>query len=81
MAHLQSMSRLLQYYFIFLLLLPLALQPVVGFGLSKKSLHFVLSPTLSIFSLPALEDPFLHVLLFSKPSWAFPFVLSLPVLD
>jgi hypothetical protein len=38
------------------------------------SLHFVLSPTLSIFSLPALEDLFL--LLLSIPSWAFLFVSS-----
>ena len=38
-----------------------------------------LSPTLSIFSLPALEDLFL--LLLSILSWAFPFVWSLPVLE
>jgi hypothetical protein len=37
-----------------------------------------LSPTLSIFSLPALEDlfPLLTIL-----SWVFPFVSTLPVLE
>jgi hypothetical protein len=43
------------------------------------SLHFVPSPTLSIFSLPALEDLFL--LLLSILSWAFTFVSSLPGLE
>jgi hypothetical protein len=38
-----------------------------------------LSPTHSIFSLPALEDLFL--LLISILSWAFLFVSSLPVLE
>jgi hypothetical protein len=38
-----------------------------------------LSPTLSIFSLPTLEDLFL--LLLSILSWVFLFVLSLPVLE
>jgi len=38
-----------------------------------------LSPTLSIFSLPALEDLFL--LLLSILSWAFPFVSSFPFLE
>jgi hypothetical protein len=37
-----------------------------------------LSPTVSIFSLPALED---LILLLSIFSWAFPFVSSLPVLE
>ena len=41
-------------------LLPLALEPTVGFGLSNNDLPFFpyLPPTLSIFSLPALEDLF-----------------------
>jgi hypothetical protein len=39
---------------------------------------FFLSPTLSIFSLPALED--LILLLLSILSWVFLFVSSLPVL-
>ena len=41
-----------------LLLLPLALQPAVGFGLSNNTSPFLSYPssTLSIFSLPALED-------------------------
>ena len=45
-------------------LLPLALQPTVGFGLSNNVLPFFsyLSQTLSIFSLPALEDLFLRPL-------------------
>jgi hypothetical protein len=42
-------------------------------------LHFPLSPTLSIFSLPAPEDLFL--LLLSILSWVFLFVLSLPVIQ
>jgi len=42
-------------------------------------LHFSLSPTFSIFSLPALEDLFL--LLLSILSWVFLFVSSLPVLE
>ena len=52
------------------LLLPLVLQPTVGFGLSKKSpsIFPYLSPTLSIFSLPSLEHLFL--LLLSILSWA-----------
>ena len=46
------------------ILLPLALQPTVGFGLSNNVLPFFsyLSQTLSIFSLPALEDLFLRPL-------------------
>jgi hypothetical protein len=60
------------------LLLPFALQPTVGFGLSNNnSICPYLSPTLSIFSLPALEDLFL-LLLFIL-SWFFLFVSSLPV--
>jgi len=43
------------------------------------SIFSYLSPTLSIFSLPALEDLFL--LLLSILSWGFLFVLSLPVLE
>jgi hypothetical protein len=45
-------------------LLPLALQPAVGFGLSNNTSPFFsyLSPTLSIFLLPALEDLFLLLL-------------------
>jgi len=41
-----------------LFLLPLALQPAVGFGLSNNTSPFLSYPssTLSIFSLPALED-------------------------
>jgi hypothetical protein len=38
-----------------------------------------LSPTLSIFSLPALED--LFPLLLSILSWVFLFISSLPVLE
>ena len=38
-----------------------------------------LSPTLSIFSLPSLED--LSLLLLSILSWVFLFILSLPVLE
>jgi len=58
---------------ILLILLPLALQPTKGFGLSNNVLPFFpyLPPTLSIFSLPALEDLFLLPLpIFS---WVFPF--------
>jgi hypothetical protein len=45
---------------VLLLLLPLALQPAVGFGLSNKtSPFFPILHHLSIFSLPALEDLFL----------------------
>ena len=40
-----------------------------------------LSPTLSIISLPALEDLFLLVLLLYVLSWVFLFVSSLPVLE
>ena len=43
------------------------------------SIFFYLSPTLSIFSLPALEDLFLLPL--SILSRVFPFTLSLPVLE
>jgi len=61
-----------------LLLLPLALQPIVGFGLSNNlSIFSYLSPTRSIFSFPALEDLFL--LLLFLLSWVFLFVSSLPV--
>jgi len=42
-------------------------------------LHLSLSPTFSIFSLPALEDLFL--LLLSSLSWVFLFVSSFPVLE
>jgi hypothetical protein len=45
--------RSFQHFFFNLLLLPLALQPAVGFGLP---IFPYLSPTLCIFSLPALED-------------------------
>jgi hypothetical protein len=64
-----------------LLLLLLALQPAVGFGLSNNTSPFdpYLSPTLSIFSLPTLED--LFPLLFSIFYWVFLFVSSLPVLE
>ena len=46
-----------------LFLLPLALQHTLGFGLSKNVLSFFsyLPPSLSIFSLPALEDIFLNI--------------------
>jgi len=56
------------------------LQPAVGFGLSNNTSPFFLylSPTLSIFSLPTLEDFF--PLLLSILSWVFLFVSSLPVL-
>ena len=60
-----------------LLLLPLALQPTVGFGLSNKALPFFsyLLPTLSIFSLPALEDLFrLPLSIFSPSSRPFQFL-------
>jgi hypothetical protein len=43
------------------------------------SIFSYLSPTLSIFSLPALED--LFPLLLSILSWVFLFVSSLPVLE
>jgi hypothetical protein len=43
------------------------------------SIFFYLSPTLSIFSLLALEDLFLLPL--SNFSWVFPYVSSLPVLE
>ena len=68
------------YIYIYILLFPLALQPAVGFGLSNKYLSICpyLSPTLSIFSLPTLEDLFL--LLLSTLSWVFLFVSSLPVI-
>ena len=61
-----------------LLLLPLALQPAVGIGLSNNTSPF--SPIyhqLSIFSLPSLEDlfPLLTIL-----SWVFLFFSSLPVI-
>ena len=51
----------------------------VGFSLSNNVLFSYLPPTLSIFSLPALEDLFLLNL--SIPSWVFPFFSSLPVLE
>ena len=47
--------------------------------LQCPSILSYLSPTLSIFSHPALEDLFL--LLLSILSWVFLFVLSLPVLE
>jgi len=64
-----------------ILLLPLAVQPTVGFGLSNNVLLFFsyLPPTLSIFSLPALEDLFLLPL--SIFIWVFAFFSSLPVLE
>ena len=43
------------------------------------SIFYYLPPTLSIFSLPALEDLFLLPL--SILSWVFPFFSSLPVLE
>ena len=59
-----------------ILLLPLALQPTVGFGLSNNILPFF---PISIFSLPTLEDLFLLPLsIFSR---VFPFLSSLPVLE
>jgi hypothetical protein len=60
---------------------PLALQPAVGFGMSNNIPPFFsyLSPTLSIFSLLALEELFLLPL--SIFSWVFPYVSSLPVLE
>ena len=45
----------------------------------SPSIFSYLPPTLSIFSLPALEDLFLLSL--SILSWVFPFFLSLPVLE
>ena len=45
----------------------------------SPSIFAYLPPTLSIFSLPALEDLFLLPL--SIFSWVFPFFLSLPVLE
>jgi hypothetical protein len=53
----------------------------MGFGLSKNNPPFFpyLLPTLSIFSLPALEDLFL--LLLSSLSWIYLFVSSLRVLE
>jgi len=53
-----------------ILLLPLALQPTVGFVLSNNVLPFFsyLPPTLSIFSIPALS--------LSIFSWVFPFFSS-----
>jgi len=64
-----------------LLLLPLALQPAVGFGLSNNTSPFFpiyhqLSPPST---LPALED--LVLLLLSILSWVFLFVSSFPVLE
>jgi len=64
-----------------LLLLPLVLQPTVGFGLSNNVLPIFpyLPPTLYIFSLPALEDLFLLPL--SIFFWVFPFFSILPVVE
>ena len=64
-------SRIRHLNSLLLLLLPLALQPTVGFGMSEKcsSIFSYLPPTLSIFSLPALEDLFLLPL--SIFSWVF----------
>ena len=69
------------FFFLLLFLLPSALQPTVGFGLSNNVLpfFFYLPPTLSIFSLPAFED--LILLPLSIFSWVFPFFSSLPVLE
>jgi hypothetical protein len=70
---------LLLLLLILFLLFPLALQPVVGFGLSDNVPPFCpIYHQPAIFSLPALEDLFL--LLLSIFSWAFPIVSSLPVL-
>jgi len=56
-----------------IIIIPLALQPTAGFGLSNSVLPFFsyLPPTLSIFSLPALEDLYYFL---------FPFFLGLPLL-
>jgi len=67
----------------------LELQPAVGFGATARcglwpveqylSIFPYLSPTLSIFSLSALEDLFL--LLLSFLSWVFLFVSSFPLFE
>jgi hypothetical protein len=64
-----------------LLLLPLALQPAVGFGLLNNILPFFsyLPPTVSISSLLALQDPLLPLL--SILSWVLHFISSTPVLE
>ena len=64
-----------------LLLLPLALQAHCGLWPVKQcpSIFSYLPPTLSICSLPALEDIFLLPL--SIFFWVFPFFSSLPVLE
>ena len=50
-----------------------------SYVVKRPSIFTYLPPTLSIFSLPALEDLFL--LLLSIFSWIFPFFSSLPVLE
>ena len=67
--------------FVVVVLLPLALQPTAGFWPVEQcpSIFSYPPPTLSIFSLPALEDLFLLPL--SIFSWVFPFFSSLPVLE
>ena len=77
----QTRHTLQHFIVLLLLLLQLALQPTVGFGLLNNILPFFFypSPTFYIFSLPALED--LLLLPLSIFSWVFPFVLSLPVLE
>ena len=69
------LSRPTNVQHIYVYLLPLALQPAVGFGL----LHNIV-PFFSVcHQLLALEDLFLLPL--SILSWVFPFVSSLPVLE
>ena len=79
MPHPQSNS--LRLSDMLLLLLPLALQARCGLWPVEQYLFIFpyLSPTLSIFSLPTLEDLFL--LLLSIISWVFLVVSSLPVLE
>jgi hypothetical protein len=63
-----------------LLLLPLALQPAVGFGLSNNtSTFFPVYHQLSQSSLPTPED--LFPLLLSILSWVFIFFSARPVLE
>ena len=66
------------FFFFFFFFLHWHYSPLWVLACRTMSLHFVLSPTLSIFSLPALEDLFL--LLLSILSWAVHFVSSLLVL-
>ena len=64
-----------------LLLPPMALHTHCGLWPVEQcpSIFYCLPPTLSIFSLPALEDLFLRPL--SILSWVFPFSTSLPALE